>query len=212
MKTNREVQRMIRERSKGKTREQAADRAGMSVPTARKYLRAGKLPSQLKAPRTYRTRPDPFAVDWPWVQAHLERDSALQAQTLFARLCDHHPGRYHPGQLRTLQRRIAAWRALHGPDQEVIFEQVHQPGRMAQSDFTHMTDLGITLGGLPFPHLVYHLVLTYSNLEAIQICFSESFTQWVPGACRGRGSLSLATWWRAALPSYGQLERRCACP
>jgi hypothetical protein len=93
MKTNREVQRMIRERRKGKTLDQAAARAGMSVPPARKYLRAGKLPSQLKAPRTYRTRPDPFAADWPWVQAQLERDSALQAQTLFALLCDQHPGR-----------------------------------------------------------------------------------------------------------------------
>ena len=175
MKTDGEVQLMIRERSKGKTLDQAAARAGMSVPTARKYLRAGRLPSQLKAPRTYRTRPDPFAADWPWIQAQLERDSALQAQTLFALLCDLHPGRYRAGQLRTLQRRIAAWRALHGPDQEVIFEQVHQPGRLAQSDFTHMSALGVTIGGVPFPHLLYHLVLTYSNLEAVHICFSESF-------------------------------------
>ena len=127
MKTDSEVHRMLRERFKGKTLEQAAARAGMSVPTARKYLRAGKLPSQLKQPRAYRTRPIPFAADWPWVQAHLERDSALQAQTLFALLCEQHPGRYQPGQLRTLQRHIAAWRALHGPDQEVIFEQVHRP-------------------------------------------------------------------------------------
>jgi hypothetical protein len=175
MKTDSEVHRMIRERSKGKTLDQAAARAGMSVPTARKYLRTGKLPSQLKQPRSYRTRPDPFANDWAWIQAHLERDSAIQAQTLFALLCEQHPGRYQAGQLRTLQRRIAAWRALHGPDQEVIFEQVHQPGRMAQSDFTHMAELAVTLGGLPFPHLIYHLVLTYSNLEAVQICFSESF-------------------------------------
>ena len=175
MKTDGEVQLMIRERTKGKTLDQAAARAGMSVPTARKYLRAGRLPSQLKAPRTYRTRTDPFAADWPWIQAQLERDSALQAQTLFALLCDLHPGRYRAGQLRTLQRRIATWRALHGPDQEVIFEQVHQPGRLAQSDFTHMSALGVTIGGVPFPHLLYHLVLTYSNLEAVHICFSESF-------------------------------------
>ena len=138
MKTDGEVHRMIREHSKGKSLDQAAARAGMSVPTARKYLRVGKLPSQLTQPRAYRTRSDPFATDWPWVQAHLERDSALQAQTLFALLCEQHPGRYQPGQLRTLQRRIAVWRALHGPDQEVIFEQVHPPGRMAQSDFTYM--------------------------------------------------------------------------
>ena len=175
MKTDGEVQLMIRERRKGKTLDQAAARAGMSVPTARKYLRAGQLPSQRTRPRTYRTRPNPFAADWPWIQAQFERDSALQAKTLFALLCAQHPGRYQPNQLRTLQRHIATWRALHGPEQEVIFAQVHQPGRMAQSDFTHMTDLGVTLGGVPFPHLIYHLVLTYSNVEAVQICFSESF-------------------------------------
>ena len=125
MKSDHEVQRMLRERHHGKSLDRAATRTGMSVPTARKYLRAGKLPSQLKAPRSYRTRPDPFATDWPWVQAQLARDPALQAKTLFALLCDRAPGRYQPNQLRM----------LHAPVQEVIFEQVHQPGRMAQSDF-----------------------------------------------------------------------------
>jgi hypothetical protein len=181
MKTDAEVQLMLRERHKGKTQEQAAARAGMHPNTARKYTRAGKLPSQLKQPRTYRTRSDPFADDWPWVQAHLERDSALQAQTLFALLCDQHPGRYQLGQLRTLQRRIALWRAQSGPDKEVMFAQVHHPGQQAQSDFTHMTDLGVTLAGQPFPHLLYHLVLTYSNVEAVQICFSESFESLADG-------------------------------
>jgi hypothetical protein len=38
-----------------------------------------------------------------------------------------------------------------------------------------MEDLGITIGGVAFPHLVYHFVLTYSNVEAITVCFSESF-------------------------------------
>jgi transcriptional regulator with XRE-family HTH domain len=52
MKTDSEVHLMLRERKNGKTLEQAAARAGMSVPTARKYLRAGKLPSALKSPRT----------------------------------------------------------------------------------------------------------------------------------------------------------------
>ncbi len=46
---------------------------------------------------------------------------------------------------------------------------------MGQSDFTHMEDLHITLAGVPFPHLLYHFVLTYSNVEAVCICFSESF-------------------------------------
>ncbi|MFL5587298.1 MAG: IS21 family transposase [Ktedonobacteraceae bacterium] len=95
--------------------------------------------------------------------------------TLFALLCERHPGRYQPIQVRTLQRHIAQWKALHGPEQDVIFEQRHRPGERGQSDFTHMEDLGVTIAGAPFPHLAYHFVLTYSNVEAITVCFSESF-------------------------------------
>jgi transcriptional regulator with XRE-family HTH domain len=177
---------MQRERAKGKTQEQAAARAGMSVRTARKYERAGQLPSQLKAPRTYRTRANPFAEDWPGVVAELEQDPALQATTLFALLTDRRPGHYQEGQLRTLQRQIAVWRAQHGPEREVIFPRVHEPGRVAQSDFTHMADLGITLAGVPFPHLLFHLVFPYSNVEAIHLCLSESFEALAEGfeACR----------------------------
>ena len=172
---------MLRERAKGRTQEQAAARAGMSVRTVREYERHAKLPSQLKQPRTYRSRPNPFADDWPWLTTLLEDDPALQGQTLFGLLCDRHPGRYQEGQMRTLQRHIAAWRAQYGPNREVMFSQVHEPGEAAQSDFTYMNSLGVTLGGVPFPHLVYHLVLVYSNMEAVQICFSESFEALVEG-------------------------------
>ena len=175
MKTDTEVYLMLRERKNGKTLEQAAARGNMSVPTARKYLRSAKLPSVLRHTRDYRTRPNPFSADWPWVEQQLTRDSALQAKTLFSLLLEQHPDRYTQGQLRTFQRHVASWRALHGPEKDVIFEQLHQPGRLAQSDFTHMHDLGITLNGAPFPHLLFHLVLTYSNVEAISLCFSESF-------------------------------------
>ncbi len=100
---------------------------------------------------------------------------------MFAELVLRSPARYQPGQLRTLQRHIASWRAHHGPAKDVIFEQLHRPGILAQSDFTHLDDLGITLAGVPFPHLLYHLVLTYSNVEAVQICFSESFESLAEG-------------------------------
>src|SRR5687767_1828199 len=175
MKTDAEVLLMRRERAKGKTQEQAAARASMGVRTVQRYERTGQLPSQLKQPRSHRTRPNPFATDWPWIVAQLERDPALQATTLFALLTAQAPTRYQAGQLRTLQRHVAAWRLQHGPEQEVFFPQVHQPGVVAQSDFTHLSDLGVTLGGVPFPHLLYHLVFAYSNVEAVQLCFSESF-------------------------------------
>src|SRR5579859_5067527 len=181
MKRDSEVVLMRRERAKGRTQEQAAARAGMSVRTLRRYERRGKLPSQFQEPRTYRTRPSPFAEDWPWIASQLERDPALQGTTLFGLLKELHPGRYQASQLRTLHRQIAAWRAQYGPGREVIFPQIHQPGEAAQSDFTYMNSLGVTLGGVAFPHLIYHLVLVYSNIEAVQICFSESFEALVEG-------------------------------
>jgi transcriptional regulator with XRE-family HTH domain len=181
MKSNAEVILMKRERTKGRTQEQAAARAGMSERTVRKYEQINKLPGELGQPRDYRTRPNPFADDWAWIAAQLGRDPALQATTLFALLCEQQAGRYQAVQLRTLQRQIAVWRAQQGPEKEVFFPQVHEPGRMAQSDFTHMGDLGIMLAGIPFPHLVFHLVFTYSNVEAVQVCLSESFESLAEG-------------------------------
>jgi hypothetical protein len=165
----------MQERRKGLNQRVAAGRAGMSERTARKYEQAGQLPSQLKEPHSWKTRSDPFEEDWPWVVSQLERDPALQGSTLFALLAERHPQRYRPTQVRTLQRHIARWKALHGPERDVIFEQHHTPGERAQSDFTHMDDLAVTLAGVAFPHLYFHLVLTYSNVEAVSLCFSESF-------------------------------------
>src|SRR5947208_12863559 len=181
MKRDSEVLLMRRERAKGRTQEQAAARAGMSLRTLRRYERRGKLPSQFQEPRTYRTRPSPFAEDWPWIASQLKRDPALQGTTLFGLLKELRPGHYQASQLRTLHRQIAAWRAQYGPGREVIFPQIHEPGEAAQSDFTYMNSLGVTLGGVPFPHLVFHLMLVYSNVEAIQICFSESYESLVEG-------------------------------
>src|SRR2546428_5950651 len=165
----------MQERKKGITQRVAAARAGIGERTARKYERAAALPCQLKRSHDWRTRPNPFEGDWEWVVSQLERDPALQGSTLFSLLCERHPERYQPTQVRTLQRHIAHWRALHGPEREVMFEQQHTPGERAQSDFTHMEDLGVTLAGAPFPHMLYHLVLTYSNTEAASLCFSETF-------------------------------------
>ncbi len=175
MKKDGEVMLYMRERHKGTTQEVAAARAGMSTRTARRYEKAGKRPSQLKRPRTWRTRENPFEEDWPWVVEQLERDPALQVSTLFALLCAQNPGNYRPTQVRTLQRQVANWRVTQGPEKEVYFEQVHTPGERAQSDFTHMEDLNVTIAGEPFPHMLSHCVLTYSNEEAVSLCFAETF-------------------------------------
>lgn len=175
MKNDKEVRLYMQERRKGTPQRIAAARTGMSERTARKYEKAKQLPSQVKRPHDWKTRTNPFEEDWPWIVSQLERDPALQGSTLFALLCERYPERYRPTQMRTLQRHIAKWRAIHGPDREVIFEQCHKPGERAQSDFTHMDELRVTIAGQPFPHMLFHLVLTYSNVEAVKICFSESF-------------------------------------
>jgi transposase len=153
----------------------AAVRAGMSEPTARKYARSGLMPSAVKLPHTWRTRPDPYEGVWPEVEALLQQDAGLEAKTIWMALNERYPGRFSSGQLRTLQRRVHAWRAKSGPVREVFFPQIHHPGEQAQSDFTDMRELEITIAGEPFAHLLYHFVLTYSNWEAVMICPSESF-------------------------------------
>lgn len=91
--------------------------------------------------------------------------TGLQAKTLFEHLQQTQPGRFTDGQLRTLQGRIKQWRATEGPAKEVFFAQQHQSGALCQSDFTHCGELGITIAGEGFPHLIYHFVLSYSNWE-----------------------------------------------
>ena len=153
----------------------AAIKAGMDEKTARKYRKLGKLPSESDKPHTWRTRKDPFADSWDEIESMLEINASLEAKTIFEDFQRRYPGRFADGQLRTLQRRIKIWRASEGPAKEVFFTQVHIAGQLAQSDFTHMNKLGISIGGRPFDHLIYHFVLTYSNWETGSICFSESF-------------------------------------
>jgi len=56
-----------------------------------------------------------------------------------------------------------------------MFPQVHHPGRIAASDFTVMNELNVTIAGSRFDHTLFHCVLTYSNVESVSLCFSESF-------------------------------------
>jgi hypothetical protein len=174
MVTDEQVRRLRKLSNTEKNQEIAAAKAGMDPTTARRYRNLERLPSELKKERLWRTREDPFGEVWGAVQKQMEESPGLEAKTLFEWLQREHPGQFSDGQIRTLQRRIKLWRVTEGPAQEVYFGQVHVPGRLCASDFTHMTELGITLAGQTFEHLVYHFVLTYSNWETGTICYSES--------------------------------------
>jgi hypothetical protein len=172
--TDAQVRLMMKERRQGRTQEQAAAKANVrNRRTVRKYEQLGQLPSEQKLPRTYRTRVDPFAEDWPDLEAMLQQAPELEAQVLFAWLCERRPDQYAEGQLRSLQRHVSAWRALH--EQKLLtFAQVHRPGEVLQTDGTSMNALGITLNGESFPHLLLHSVLPYSNWEWGRVVQSES--------------------------------------
>ena len=72
-------------------------------------------------------------------------------------------------------------RAFMGPDKEVYFQQEHPPGREAQVDFTHCGELGVTIGGEPFRHLMFQFVLSHSGWRYAEVCFGETFGALVKG-------------------------------
>jgi len=200
MVTDKQVRLLMKHVKNGKKLSVAAAKAGMDPKTARKYLRSGRAPREMGKPHTWRTREDPFAGIWDEIQGFLELNPGYESKTLFKHFQEKYPGRFPDGQLRTMQRRIKVWRALEGPAREVFFPQKHYPGELGQSDFTCMNSLEVTIGGDPFPHLLYHFVLTYSNWETGTVCFSESFESLAEG-------LQNALWELNGSPKVHQTDR-----
>ena len=121
----------------------AAAKAGFSRATGYRLARDPSLPFQETTPRG-RRRPDPLAdIFEAEVVPILENSPGIRPIGVYEELMRRHPD-LDPGIRRTLERRIRAWRAEHGPEQEVIFRQKHEPGHRGFSDFTHMTSLGVT--------------------------------------------------------------------
>src|SRR5208282_6071370 len=164
-------------RSQQHDQESAAAMAGFSARTARRIDKDPRLPSQKRQPRTWRTRTDPLTDVWPRVLEML-KIPGMMAVTIFEDLQDEVGPEVFPDRVRrTLERRIARWRALHGEDKEVYFPQRHDPGRQALSDFTVTDSLGVTIAGEPFPHRLYHFRLACSGWEHVRVILGgESFS------------------------------------
>ena len=64
MVTDQQVRRLFKLMQTEANRYIAADKAGMDEKTARKYVMAGKLPSELEMEHSWRTRLDPFEAHW----------------------------------------------------------------------------------------------------------------------------------------------------
>lgn len=173
--TDHQVQQYKQDRNR-MTQVAAAARAGLSERSARRIEESASLPSQ-REPRSWRTRTDPLSKVWEAeVVPLLRADARLNAVTLLEELQRRHPGDYDEGVLRTLQRRIRQWRALHGAEREVYFAQEHPPGRLGLSDFTVCDELAVEIGGAPFSHRLYQFALAHSGWRhATIVTTGESF-------------------------------------
>jgi len=230
MLTDEQVRVLRKKREMGKTQETAAAAAGMSVRSARTW-EAGQLPSATKKTRDWRTRADPFEEHWesdvvPLLQA--DKKGVLQAKAVLGELIRRHEGRYSRTQLRTLQRRVRDWRALHGAGQEVYFPQEHPPGREGALDFTNCNALGVTIAGVLFPHLLFTFRLSHSGWQWIELASSETYEAllrgfqgalWALGGVpdvvrhdnlsaatrelKKSGGRALTTRWQAVMDHYG---------
>src|SRR5712675_2608510 len=139
----------------------AAAKSAFSRATGYRIEDDPRLPSQKKAPRG-RRRTDPLAEVWDGEIVPILKSA--------------------PGIRRTLERRIRTWRALVGPEQDVIFRQEHEPGRFGLSDFTDTSVLGITVAGVVLGHRLYHFRLAFSGFEHAHVVLGgESFVALAEG-------------------------------
>lgn len=174
MITEQQYQRLMNEYQSSGVVDHAAMKAGMDRKTARRYLRTGLRPTELRKPHTWRTREDPLAAIWPETERWLKESPEVEAKALFEHLLAAHPGHLDGRALRTFQRRMTDWLHRNGPAKEVFFAQVHEPGECIQTDWTNANELNVTIAGEAFPHLLCHSVLPYSNWEWATPCRSES--------------------------------------
>jgi len=159
----------------------AAAKASFSGSTAYRFEQDRRLPSQKLVTRD-RRRPDPLADMFDGeIVPMLQAAPGLRPVAIFEEMQRRHP-ELSPGIRRTIERRIRAWRALHGAERDVIFRQIHEPGRMGLSDFTDMGELQVTIAGLALDHRLYHFRLACSGFAHVHVILGgESYVALAEG-------------------------------
>src|SRR5690242_5117107 len=170
----------------------AGAKAGFSTATAYRIEQAPHRSAPEKPPRS-RRRPDPLAALWDSeIVPMLQATPDLRAIGVFNEMRRRH-AELSEGVRRTLERRIRTWRAMHGPEQDVIFRQEHTPGQLGLSDFTDMADLAVCIVGQRFDHRLYHFRLAWSGWEHAHVVLGgESFVALAEGLQNALWSLGRA--------------------
>ena len=158
----------MQHRQNGASQEVAAAKAGISVRSGRRIETSTQKP-RVNTERDWRTREDPLEAVWETeLLPLLENEPKLTGTTLLDYLQEQYPEHYDQTILRTLQRRVKQWRALHGPEREVIFRQQAVVTQQGFSDFTH-PDSPVTIQSKPFTHLLYQFRLAYSGWRSVTV-------------------------------------------
>lgn len=155
----------------------SAAKAGFSERTGRNIERRGIASCKVQSKRAKRIN-DPLEKTWETeLVPLLEQVPHLTSLTLLEYLQDYYPGKYPDSILRTIQRRVSKWKALYGPEKEIIFRQIHAPGSQSLSDFTTLKGIEITIKDQTLKHILYHFRLAYSDWSFIKVIQGgESFT------------------------------------
>ena len=164
----RQIELYMEARKKGNMQTVSAAKAGISERSGRNIEHNKRIDPKIMV--RWRTCPDPLKAIWESeLKPMLEQAPALTAITLLEYLQSQYPGDYPDKVLRTLQRRVKQWRALYGPEKELMFRQVHEIGRVGLSDFTKLKKVDIKISGKVFEHLLYHFRLAYSHWSFIKV-------------------------------------------
>ncbi len=178
--TDQQVAIYMNNRNAKKTQKLSAARAGISKRSGHDIEHGKRV---IKKERTYRTRLNKFTEVFEPVIVPLLKKGVDSVPFLLRHLQQKFPGQFSSNKLRTLQRRVEEWKALHGKDKEVIFLQKHEAGRLAACDFTHPKKIKVTINGKPFTHIFFHLRLAYSGFSYVQVFegSGESFEKFAQG-------------------------------
>ena len=142
---------------------QRAHRAGAIAPVAVGVLMELGVPNPVPALNAPESSYQLQQCFWGGVLARKKQMSGLKAAVTEL-------------QPQTLQRRVEQWKALHGPAQEVMFLQQHQPGVLGISDFTLLKGKPITIAGVVLEHRLFHFRLPYSGWCHVEVIHGgESF-------------------------------------
>lgn len=175
--TDQQVKLYMDSRKKNFNQAISAAKAGISERSGRRIEASQAGVQKKRSERHWRTRKDPLKGVWDnELRPMLQAEPQLTADGLWEYLSDNYPDQYGRKIRRTLQRRVKAWRACHGPSKDVIFRQTHEPGRLGISDFTTLKRVCVTIKGEPLNHLLFHYRLVFSGWRHVKVILGgESF-------------------------------------